>query len=68
MADIKKETTRSFFDNINYKVVDDLRVTLRQGSKVSIASACFSICAFNELKEQLEGLDELLDYIHKYDK
>lgn len=29
MADIEKETTRSFFDNINYKVVDDLRVTLR---------------------------------------
>lgn len=41
MADIEKETTRSFFDNINYKVVDDLRVTLKQGSKVSIASACF---------------------------
>ena len=59
MADIEKETTRSFFDNINYKVVDDLRVTLRQGSKVSIASACFSIYAFNELREQLEGLDEL---------
>lgn len=59
MADIKIETTRSFFDNINYKVVDDLRVTLRQGSKVSIASACFSIYAFNELREQLEGLDEL---------
>ena len=59
MSNSGKETTRSFFDNINYKVVDDLRVTLRQGSKVSIASACFSIYAFNELREQLEGLDEL---------
>ena len=59
MADLEKETSRSFFDNINYKVVDDLRVTLRKGSKVSIASACFSIYAFNELREQLESLDEL---------
>ena len=59
MADLDKETSRSFFDNINYKVVDDLRVTLRQGGKVSIASACFSIYAFNELKKQLEGIDEL---------
>ena len=59
MTDLDKETTRNFFDNINYKVVDDLRVTLRKGSKVSIASACFSIYAFNELREQLEGLDEL---------
>ena len=59
MADIGKETTRSFFDNINYKVVEDLRVTLRQGSKVSIASACFSIYAFNELKEQLKDIEEL---------
>ena len=59
MADTEKETTRSFFDNINHKVVDDLRVTLRKGSKVSVASACFSIYAFSELREQLEGLDEL---------
>ena len=59
MTDLDRETTRNFFDNINYKVVDDLRVTLRQGSKVSLASACFSIYAFNELREQLENLDEL---------
>ena len=59
MLESDKETTRSFFDNINYKVVDDLRVTLKQASRVSIASACFSIYAFNELREQLESLDEL---------
>ena len=59
MSDILSGNQRNFFDNINYKLVDDLRVSLREGSKVSIASACFSIYAFNELREQLEGLDEL---------
>ena len=49
----------TLFDNVNEKLVDDLRVTLRKGSKLSIASACFSIYAFNELKEQLEGIEEL---------
>ena len=50
---------QSFFDNINSKVVDDLRVTIKDGSKLSIASACFSIYAFQELKEQLQTIDEL---------
>ena len=59
MKGVLPEPSRNFFDNINYKMVDDLRVCLREGSRVSIASACFSIYAYNELKEQLEGLDEL---------
>ena len=50
---------QAFFDNINTKVVDDLRVSIKKGSKLSIASACFSIYAFQELKEQLQGVDEL---------
>ena len=49
----------SFFDNVNNKVVDNLRLTVGKGSKVSIAAACFSIYAFNELKEQLKDIDEL---------
>lgn len=49
----------SFFDNINKKVVDDLRVTIQEGSKVSIAAACFSIYAFNELKEQFKEIEEM---------
>lgn len=53
------DTTLSFFDKINNKVVDNLRVTIGEGSKVSIAAACFSIYAFNELKEQLQDIDEL---------
>ncbi|MCQ2180056.1 MAG: SNF2-related protein [Bacteroidales bacterium] len=49
----------SFFDNINSKVVDDLKVSIKDGSKLSIASACFSIYAFEELKSQLQNIDEL---------
>ena len=48
----------SFFDNINSKVVDDLKVSIKDGSKLSIASACFSIYAFEELKLQLQNIDE----------
>ena len=47
------------FDNINSIVKDDLIQTITKGSKVSVASACFSIYAFEELKEQLQGISEL---------
>ena len=30
-------------DNINTTVKDDLKITMKKGSKVSIAAACFSI-------------------------
>lgn len=46
-------------NNITEKLADDLRVTIQPGSRVSIAAACFSIYAYEELKEQLESLDEL---------
>jgi len=46
-------------DNINNTVKSDLQVTMEKGSKVSIAAACFSIYAFQELKKQLEDIDEL---------
>ena len=45
-------------DNINRTVKEDLVDTLKRGSKVSIAAACFSMYAYNELKKQLEGVDE----------
>ena len=47
------------FDNLNSKVVDDLKITLKQSSKVSIAAASFSIYAYEALKEELESIDEL---------
>ena len=37
-------------DNVNKTLRDDLRMEIHSGSKVSIAAACFSIYAFQELK------------------
>lgn len=46
-------------NNINERVVDDLKERLSQGCHVSIAAASFSIYAFEALKKELEGIDEL---------
>ena len=46
-------------DNINKTLKEDLVKTFRPGSKVSIAASCFSIYAFQELKEQLSDIEEL---------
>ena len=47
------------FNNTTKVVRDDLVKTIRQGSKISVASACFSIYAYQELRQQLESCDEL---------
>lgn len=46
-------------DNINQTVRSDLQASIKKGSKVSIAAACFSIYAYQELKKQLDSIDEL---------
>lgn len=46
-------------DNINKTLALDLKETLKPGSKISIAASCFSIYAYQELKEQLEGIEQL---------
>ena len=46
-------------NNIDKTLKDDMIVTLRSGSKVAIAASCFSIYAFQELKEQLSEISEL---------
>ena len=46
-------------DNVPHTVRDDLLVTMKKGSKVSIAAACFSIYAYQELKKELENVEEL---------
>ncbi|MCD8386340.1 MAG: SNF2-related protein [Bacteroidales bacterium] len=47
------------FDNINSRIVDDLRATLTEGCRISIAAATFSIYAYETLKKELETVDEL---------
>lgn len=49
---------QKFFDNINDIACDDIAETLKKGSKVSIAAACFSMYAYKELKSQLENIEE----------
>lgn len=46
-------------DNITTMVREDLRQTMHRGSRVSIAAACFSIYAYQELKKHLESVDEI---------
>lgn len=46
-------------DNVYKTWHDDLALTIKQGSKLSIAASCFSIYAFQELKKSLENIDEL---------
>ncbi|HLW10136.1 MAG TPA: SNF2-related protein, partial [Fermentimonas sp.] len=47
------------FDNINNIVKDDLKTTITKNSILSVAATCFSIYAFEELKEQLQDISEL---------
>ena len=46
-------------DNLNKTLKDDLIAEIKSGSKISIAASCFSIYAFQELKEQLKDIEEL---------
>ena len=46
-------------DNRINTLKEDLSGEIKKGSKMSIAAACFSIYAFQSLKEQLTQIDEL---------
>ena len=47
------------FDNINNLVKTDLETSIKKGSRLSIAAACFSIYAYQALRKQLDTIDEL---------
>ena len=46
------------FNNTTKVVKDDLTKKIQSGSKLSIAAACFSIYAYQALKDELESCDE----------
>lgn len=46
-------------DNINRTLQSDLAEEIKAGSKVSIAAACFSIYAYQQLKIQLKDVEQL---------
>lgn len=46
-------------DNINSLLGDDLKGTVQPGDKLKIAASCFSIYAYEALKDELADIDEL---------
>lgn len=46
-------------DNINHLVGDNLKQSLTPGAKLKIAASCFSIYAFESLKDELENIQSL---------
>ena len=47
------------FDNVTKIVKEDMESEIKEGSRLSIAAACFSIYAYEALKSQLDSIDEL---------
>lgn len=46
------------FDNVHEIVKDDMVANIKKGSKVSVAAACFSMYAYQELRRQLQDVEE----------
>ena len=46
-------------DNVNSRLVDELKQTIKKGSRLHIAGASFSIYAYEALKKELNQIEEL---------
>lgn len=46
-------------DNVSRLLGDDLQDTLRPGARLKVAASCFSIYAYEALKDELEALDSV---------
>jgi SNF2 family DNA or RNA helicase len=46
-------------DNVNTRLGDDLKETIRKGSRLSMAASSFSIYAYEALRKELEKIEEL---------
>src|SRR5450830_700626 len=58
-ARIKGFVQMELIDNINTLLGENLKGTLKPGSKLKIAASCFSIYAYVALKKELESIDSL---------
>ena len=47
------------FDNVAFILKDDLQAEIQKKSKLAIAASCFSMFAYQDLKKQLDSIDEL---------
>ncbi len=45
-------------DNVNNRLIDDLKLQIRKGSKISIAASSFSIYAYEAMRTELEKIEE----------
>ena len=52
-------TLMKLIDNKTTTLRDDLLTVIQDGGKIAIAASCFSIYAFQELKQRLKSIDEL---------
>ncbi len=48
------------FDNVTDIVRDDMKQTIKRGSKVSVAAACFSMYAYQQLQKELDKVDSFV--------
>ncbi|MEJ1342701.1 MAG: SNF2-related protein [Candidatus Sedimenticola sp. (ex Thyasira tokunagai)] len=48
-----------FIDNINHLLGDNLKQTIKPGARLKIAASCFSIYAYEALREELESIESL---------
>ena len=46
-------------DNINDLLGDDIKQSVQPGARLKIAASCFSIYAYEALKEELEQVEQL---------
>lgn len=46
-------------NNVSERLADDLKIEIKKGSKLAIAASSFSIYAFEALKKEFKGVDEL---------
>ena len=49
-------------DNINNLLGDDLKAVVTKGSRLRVAASCFSIYAYEALKEELERV-QTVDFV-----
>jgi superfamily II DNA or RNA helicase len=53
-----EEKTSKYLDNVQSLVVDDLKNTIKEGSRISIVAASFSMYAFQSLKKELSEIED----------
>ena len=54
----KHEEPIKYIDNMTYSLKQDLKFNIDKHSRLSVAASCFSIYAYQEVKKELQNIDE----------